>query len=59
MNYEFLEQSRDRFMEQYNSAPIIFVSKGENRPFVERSLDNLGLAMPEFAGRCLHGELRR
>lgn len=55
MKYE----SQDQFNDKYDEAPMVFVSKGENRPFVEKALAKLGITLPRFLGRCLHLPVRQ
>ncbi|HVX56192.1 MAG TPA: hypothetical protein VHA37_00535 [Candidatus Saccharimonadales bacterium] len=50
MSYEIENQ----FLERYEEAPMILVSKGENRRYVEGFLTRMGIDKPEFPGRSLH-----
>jgi hypothetical protein len=44
-----------KLQELYQQTDAIFLSKGENRTRVEQALENDGIIVPGFAGRCLHG----
>jgi hypothetical protein len=50
VSYEFENQ----FLARYEDAPMILVSKGENRRYVEGFLAGVGIDKPDFPGRCLH-----
>lgn len=49
---------KNEFVKKCAEADLILVSKGENRSTAECALTDLGILMPDFPGRCLHGGRR-
>jgi hypothetical protein len=41
-------------IERFDAAEMVLIPKGENREPVIALLEDSGLEVPEFGGRCLH-----